>query len=80
MPDMRKLGRIGGLTSYAVRTPEQEAHRKTRAAEGRIRRFLDQVPAEVTDEAERLRRALALQTAHMQRIAQKSAQRRRKAA
>jgi hypothetical protein len=82
MPDPSKhhqqIGRIGGLISYATRTPEQEAHRKTRAAAGRMRRFLDQVPAEITDESERWRRALLLQTAHMQAIALKSANRRRK--
>lgn len=74
------IGRIGGLTSYAVRTPAQEANRKQAAAAGRIRRFLEQIPAEITDENERMRRALALQRAHMQAIALKSADRRRKAA
>jgi hypothetical protein len=76
----QRIGRIGGLTSYATRTPEQETNRKQAAAAGRIRRFLEQVPAEITDPNERMRRALALQTAHMQRIAAKSADRRRKAA
>jgi hypothetical protein len=76
----QRIGRIGGLTSYATRTPEQETNRKQAAAAGRIRRFLEQVPAEITDPAERLRRAIALQTAHMQAIALKSAARRRKAA
>lgn len=72
MPDKsthhQRIGRIGGLTSYALRTPEQEAIRKQAAATGRIRRFLEQVPAEITDPAERLCRAMALQRAHMQRI------------
>jgi hypothetical protein len=45
-----------------------------------MRRFLEQVPAEVTDPAERMRRALLLQRAHMQRIAKKSADARRKPA
>ncbi len=76
----RRSGRVGGLTSAAVRTPEQEERRKKAAAAGRIRRFLDQVPAEITDEAERMRRALLLQRAHMQRIASVSAERRRRAA
>lgn len=84
MPDKstfhQGIGRIGGLTSYAVRTPAQEANRKQAAAAGRIRRFLEQVPDEITDENERLTKALALQRAHMQRIAQVSAHRRRKAA
>lgn len=78
MNDRQRLGRIGGLTSAAVRTAEQEAHRKARAAEGRMKRYLDQVPAEVTDEQERWRRAHLLQRAHMQRIAMTSAVRRRK--
>jgi hypothetical protein len=76
----QRIGSIGGLTSYAMRTPAQEANRKRRAAAGRIRRYLDQVPAEVTDEAERMSKALALQAAHMRAIALKSAARRRKAA
>lgn len=80
MPDMKAIGRIGGLTSAAVRTPEQEANRKQAAAAGRMRRFLEQVPAEITDEQERLRRAGLLQRAHMQAIALKSAARRRKSA
>lgn len=80
MPDMKKLGRIGGLTSAAVRTPEQEASRKQAAAAGRMRRFLAQVPAEVTDPIERQRKALLLEKAHMQAIALKSAERRRKPA
>lgn len=79
-PNRQRIGRIGGLTSAAVRTPEQEQHRKEAAAAGRMRRFLDQVPDEITDPAERQRRAAALQRAHMQRIAMKSAARRRKAA
>jgi hypothetical protein len=76
----QRIGRIGGLTSYAVRTPEQEANRKQAAAAGRMRRFLEQVPAHVTDAQERMAKALVLQRAHMQAIANKSAQRRRKTA
>jgi hypothetical protein len=82
MPDTaaQRRGRIGGLTSAAVRTPEQEARRKAAAKAGRMRRFLEAVPAEITDERERWARALLLQTAHMQRIANTSANRRRKKA
>jgi hypothetical protein len=76
----QQIGRIGGLISSATRTPAQEAARKAAAAAGRMRRFLEAVPAEITDPAERQRRALALQRAEMQRIALKSAARRRKAA
>ena len=43
-----------------------------------MRRFVDMVPAEITDPAERMRKAAALQRAHMQDIARKSADRRRK--
>jgi hypothetical protein len=80
MRDMKAVGRIAGLTSYAVRTPAQEQRRKEAAAAGRMRQFLEQVPAEITDPAERQRRALALQRAHMTRIAQTSAAKRRKKA
>jgi hypothetical protein len=84
MPDYSKhhqqIGRIGGLVSAATRTVEQEANRKQAAAAGRMRRFLEMVPAEITDPIERQRRALLLQKAHMQAIANKSADRRRKAA
>ncbi len=76
----QQIGRIGGLISYATRTPEQEQNRKERAAAGRMRRFLKMVPASITDEAERLRRARALQTAHMQEIGRRSASKRRGAA
>lgn len=72
----QQAGRIGGLTRAARGTNEQ--HRKDRAAEGRMKRYLDQIPAEVTDEGERMRRALLLQKAHMSRIAMKSAATRRK--
>lgn len=85
MPDYSKhqqqIGRRAGLISYATRTPEQEANRKQAAAAGRMRRFLEQVPEHVTDPVERERRAAALQRAHMQAIAAKSAAKRsRKAA
>jgi hypothetical protein len=80
MSSPQQRGRIGGLTSYAVRTPEQEQRRKEAAAAGRMARFLEQVPAEITDPAERQRKAVALQRAHMQGIAAKSADRRRKRA
>lgn len=75
----QKIGKLGGLKRAALGTNEE--HRKERAAAGRMKRFLDQVPAEITDPAERMRRALLLQKAHMQRIAMKSAAgRKRKAA
>ena len=70
----QQIGSIAGRISYATRTPEQEANRKAAAAAGRMKRFLDQVPAEITDEKERMKKALQLQRAHMQKIAMKSAQ------
>jgi hypothetical protein len=72
------IGREGGLKSYATRTPEQEQRRKEAAAAGRMRRFLEQVPAHVTDPIERAQKAAALQKAHMQSIARRSAVRRRR--
>ena len=82
MPDYsrhhQQIGRQGGLKSYAVRTPEQEERRKAAAAAGRMRRFLEQVPASVTDPVERAKKAAALQRAHMQDIARKSAANRTK--
>lgn len=74
----QQIGRQGGLISAATRTPEQEALRKQAAAAGRMRRFLEQVPAVITDPAERMRRAALLQKAHMQDIARKSGDKRRK--
>lgn len=80
MPDYsqhhKRAGAIGGLTRAALGTNEE--YRKQRAAEGRMRRFLDMLPAEVTDPIERARRAELLQRAHMTRIAKKSADARRK--
>jgi hypothetical protein len=78
--ELKDYGRIGGLTSAAVRTPEQEQRRKEAAAAGRIRRFLEQVPAEITDPDERIRRARLLEKAHMQAISLKPRAKRRKKA
>ncbi len=74
----QQAGRIGGLTRAALQTNED--YRKQRAAEGRMRRFLNQVPAHITDPAERMKSAELLQRAEMTRIAKKSAANRRKAA
>lgn len=82
MPDYSKhhqqAGRIGGMVRAALKTNED--YRKERAAEGRMRRFLEQVPAEITDPVERMKSAEMLQRAHMTRIAKKSADSRRKPA
>jgi hypothetical protein len=72
----QQAGHIGGLVSRGQRTNED--HRKERAAEGRMRRYLDQVPDHVTDPVERSKCAELLQRAHMSRIAKTSADRRRK--
>lgn len=69
-------GRIGGLTRSALKTNEE--HRKARAKAGFMRRFLDQIPADITDEVERARCAQLLLRAHMAGIAKKSADKRRK--
>lgn len=71
-------GAIGGLTRAALKTNED--YRKQQAAEGRMRRFLEMVPAEITNPIERQRSAELLQRAHMSRIAKKSADLRRKPA
>jgi hypothetical protein len=80
MPDYSNhhqlAGRIGGLTRAARGTNEQ--HRKDRAKAGFMARFYAQIPAEITDEAERTRRAVLLMRAHMAGIAKKSADIRRK--
>jgi hypothetical protein len=81
MPDLSKHHqRIGRIGAHQLRHPHPRTggHRKQAAAAGRMRRFLEMVPAEITDPAERQRRALALQKAHMQGIAAKSAATRRK--
>lgn len=82
MPDYSKhhqqAGAIGGLVRAARKTNED--YRKARAAEGRMRRFLAQVPDEITDPVERMKSAQLLQRAHMKRIAKKSAESRRKPA
>lgn len=72
----RQAGAIGGLTRAALKTNED--YRLARAAEGRMRRFLEMVPAEITDPVERMKSAQLLQRAHMTRIAKKSAAVRRK--
>ena len=69
-------GRIGGLRRAALGTNED--HRKERAKAGFMQRFLDQVPADITDDVERARRAQLLLRAHMAGITKKSADKRRK--
>jgi hypothetical protein len=80
MPDYsnhhRLAGRIGGLTRAARGTNEE--HRKSRAKAGFMARFYAQVPAHITDDVERARRADLLMRAHMAGISKRSADTRRK--
>ncbi|MFI1194015.1 hypothetical protein ACH4T9_12270 [Micromonospora sp. NPDC020750] len=72
-----QAGKIGGLVRGALKT--NEAVRKAAAAEGRMRRFFEQVPAHITDPVERAQAANLLQRAHMSRLAKKSAEGRTRA-
>jgi hypothetical protein len=63
-------GRIGGLTTAAnARTPQAITQA---ARDARWKKYLDQVPEWVTDEADRIRRAELLRRADMQRLALKA--------
>lgn len=73
-----RAGKIGGLTRAALKTNEEG--RKAAAAEGRMRRFFEQVPAHITDPVERAQAAQLLQRAHMSSLAKRSAERRAKPA
>lgn len=64
-------GRIGGLTRAATAASPSEITATARAAGWQ--KFLDQVPAEITDPAERQRRAELLRKAHMSRLSLKAA-------
>ena len=79
MSDSHKLrGSIGGLTRAATAPTRQEI---TQAARDRQwQQFLDQVPPEITDEAERQRRAELLRKAYMRKLALKASAARSKAA
>ena len=68
-------GRIGGYTRAAL-APDRDSI--TRAArDARWQRYLDQVPPEITDPAERTRRAELLRRADMTRLSLKAAKARR---
>jgi len=68
-------GRIGGYTRAAMAATPSEITKKARAASWQ--KFLDQVPPEITDPAERERRAGLLRRAHMSRLALKASAARR---
>lgn len=81
MPDYSnhhaQAGRIGGMVRAARETnPRAFGERGQR---GLMARFLAEVPDEITDEADRARRAHLLLRAHMSRLAMKSAAKRVKA-
>jgi hypothetical protein len=62
----QQRGRIGGLVSAALSPDLQERMRPAQAA--RWQRYLDRIPPEVTDPAERERRAGMLRQADMLRL------------
>jgi hypothetical protein len=75
---MSARGRIGGLTRAAL-APDRQAITQP-ARDARMRRYLDQVPACITDPAERRRRAGLLQRADMVRMSALAAAARRRRA
>lgn len=74
----QQRGSIGGLTRAATATTRKEITQATR--DKQWQRFLDQVPAEITDPTERQRRANLLRKAHMRRLSLKASAARSKAA
>lgn len=74
----RVAGRIGGLRTAAL-TVDLKAHTKP-ARDARWQKYLDQVPAEITDEAERTARAERLRRADMIALSRKASAARSKAA
>lgn len=64
-------GRIGGLRTAAL-VPDLKAHTKP-ARDARWQKYLDQVPAEITDPAERIARAERLRRADMIALSRKAA-------
>lgn len=72
-----QIGKVGGLVRGALKTNEEA--RKAAAAEGRMRRFFEQVPDHITDPVERAKAANLLQRAHMSSLAKKSAEQRTRA-
>jgi len=68
-------GRIGGLTTAAMTIDSRQLTEAARQA--RYQKYLDQVPAEITDPDERTRRADLLRRADMIRMSQKAAKARK---
>jgi hypothetical protein len=71
-------GHIGGLIKSALCVDGKAATKPARDA--RFQKFIDQVPAEITDPAERIRRAEMLRRADMARLSMRAATARRRAA
>jgi hypothetical protein len=71
-------GRIGGLTRAALAPSRQGITEAARQA--RWQKYVDQVPAVITDPAERQRRAELLRQADMTRISLKASEARSRAA
>jgi hypothetical protein len=74
----RAAGRIGGLRTAAL-TVDRKAHTQPARA-ARFQKFLDGVPTEITDPAERVHRAELLRRAHMISLSQRAAAARSRAA
>jgi hypothetical protein len=74
----RAAGRIGGLRTAAL-TVDLKAHTKP-ARDARWQKYLDRVPAEITDPAERTVRAERLRRADMIALSQRASATRRRAA
>lgn len=74
----QQAGHIGGLISWA-KTVDPRARMKP-AQEAAFQRFLDAIPAEITDPAERIRRAEMLRRARMTQLSMRAASARRRAA
>lgn len=71
-------GTAGALTLHAL-VVDRKAHTKP-ARDARFQKYLDQIPAEITDPADRIRRAEMLRRADMIRLSQRAATARSNAA
>ena len=74
----QQAGRIGGLIKNALCADPKAATKAARDA--RFKQFLNQVPAEITDPADRVRRAEMLRAASMAQLSMRAAAARRRAA
>lgn len=72
----QQRGRIGGLTRAATADSTRDITAAANSANAK--RYLDAVPASITDEAERERRAALLRRADMIRLSAKAAEARKR--